>query len=162
MKFSIACALALLVACETSAPRESTAPPPARGLAPTDELDRLDQRTPLPLLPLMADHQKRNMREHLAVVQQIVAATAVGDFSKVQSAAQRIGYSESMAQMCEHMGAPTPGFTEQALGFHHTADSIVSAAEQRDANAVLTALAETLATCTACHARYKQSIVAKL
>jgi cytochrome c556 len=111
---------------------------------------------------MMANHQKQNMRDHLAVVQQIVAATAAGDISKVRTAAERIGYSESMAQMCEHMGAQAAGFTEQALRFHHTADSIATAAERRDADAVLTALAETLATCTACHARYKQSIVAKL
>jgi cytochrome c556 len=126
------------------------------------ELDRLDRRKPVPLLPMMANHQKQNMREHLAVVQEVVSATATRDFSKVAQAAQRIGYSEAMGQMCAHMGAGAPGFTEQALAFHHSADRIVDAAKREDSTGVLTALGDTLATCTACHAAYKQQIVDKL
>ena len=154
-----------MVACRTEQHREPPASPSSSALAPTsrassaDELDRLDQRQPLPLLPMMANHQKENMREHLAVVQQVVAATATGDFAKVVQAAQRIGYSDAMGQMCEHMGAGAPGFTELALAFHHSADRIVAAARHEDAAAVLGALGETLATCTACHATYKQKLV---
>ena len=106
-----------MLACRTEQLREQPAAPSPSAIAPVsrasaaDELDRLDQRQPLPLLPMMANHQKENMREHLAVVQQVVAATATGDFAKVVQAAQRIGYSEAMGQMCEHMGAVAPGFT---------------------------------------------------
>ena len=127
-----------------------------------EELDRLDQRKPLPLLPMMANHQKQSMREHLAAVQEVVSASATRDFGKVAQAAQRMGYSETMAQRCEHMGAGAVGFTEQALAFHHSADKIAAAAQREDLPAVLGALSETLATCTACHASYKQSVVAKL
>jgi cytochrome c556 len=57
------------------------------------------------------------------------------------------------------MGAATPGFTEQALNFHRTADTIASAARERDRAAVMQALAATLATCTGCHATFRQRVV---
>jgi hypothetical protein len=56
-----------------------------------------------------------------------------------------MGYSDAMGQMCKHMGSGAPGFTEQALTFHHTADRIADAAEKSDSDAVITALAATLA-----------------
>jgi len=127
-----------------------------------EALNQFDRRRPVPLLPFMAQHQKQNMREHLEAVQELVAATAVGDFEKVQTAAKRMGFSESMGRMCEHMGAGAPGFTEQALRFHHTADEIAKAATQQDSAAVLAALSKTLTTCTSCHATYKQQVVASL
>jgi hypothetical protein len=153
-----------LGACETSAPRPA-APRPS---TPTTEgsaaaaLDRLDRRQPLPLLPMMAQHQKENMREHLVAVRDVVSATASRDFGKVTEAAKRLGYSEAMGRMCEHMGAATPGFTEQALAFHHTADRIAEAARAGDEAAVLSALAETLTGCTGCHEAYKQKLVEQL
>ncbi len=135
----------------------STAAPSAP--APQELLDRIDTRTPVPLLPMMAHHQKQNMRDHLAAVQQIVAALAVSDFVTVEKAASRIGFSESMGRMCSHMGAGAPGFTETALKFHHGADEITKAARARDPQAVLSQLGQTLSQCTGCHEQYKQHIV---
>jgi cytochrome c556 len=108
---------------------------------------------------MMANHQKQNMRDHLEAVQQIVAAIGAKDFVAIEKAAGRIGYSEQMGQMCTHMGAGAPGFTEAALNFHHTADTIGAAAKKRDLAGVLTALNNTLATCTSCHATFKQHVV---
>lgn len=122
-------------------------------------LTDMDSRRALPLLPMMASHQKQNMRDHLVAVQEIIAATVTGDFTAVEHAAGRIGYSEQMGQMCSHMGAAAPGFTEQALTFHRTADTIVTAARQHDRDGVLRALSSTLQTCTACHATWKQEVV---
>ncbi len=119
----------------------------------------MDKRKPLPLLAMMADHQKQNMRDHLAAVQEIVAAIATDDYAAVEKSAGRIGYSDGMGQMCEHMGAAAPGFTEQALAFHRTADRIAEAARARDRSKVLTELSATLQTCTACHAEWKQDVV---
>jgi hypothetical protein len=110
----------------------------------------------------MANHQKENMREHLEAVQQVVEAAAVSDFEKVGLAARRLGFSETMGKMCEHMGAAAPGFTEQALAFHHTADEIAGAARRHDGPAVLTALSKSLSACTSCHAAFKQQPVASL
>jgi hypothetical protein len=108
---------------------------------------------------MMAEHQKENMRGHLVAVQQIVAALAVDDFAGIAKAATDIGYSFEMAQMCTHMGAATPGFSEMALNFHRTADTIADAARINDRSAVLTALDKTLQTCTGCHAVFKQEVV---
>ena len=122
-------------------------------------LEAMDRRKPVPLLPMMANHQKQNMRDHLLMVQEIIAAVAARDFDAVQSSVSRIGYSEQMGQMCEHMGAGAPGFTELALKFHHGADKIGEAAKKQDSEAVLRALGNTLATCTTCHQTYRQQVV---
>ena len=131
----------------------------APAVAASQVLDRLDARTPVPLLPMMAQHQKQNMRDHLAVVQEVVAALARQDFPAIEKSAGRMGYSETMGQMCTHMGAGAAGFSDTALAFHKTADKIARAASQREPEAVAAALAETLSACTACHATYKQRIV---
>jgi hypothetical protein len=122
-------------------------------------LDHMDTRAPVPLLPMMANHQKQNMRDHLVAVQEIVGGLARNDFGAIEGASKRIGYSEQMGAMCSHMGAGAPGFTDQAIAFHKTADTIADAARSRDRDAVISALGATLGTCTGCHATWKQRIV---
>lgn len=123
------------------------------------ELDRLDGRVAVPLVPRMAEHQKRNMRDHLLAVQQIVLAAAAGDFAAIEDAARRMGSSDGMTAMCTHMGAGAPGFTEQALAFHAAADVVAEAARREDVSAVLRELGATLHKCTGCHATFRQSVV---
>jgi hypothetical protein len=149
-------AVALLASCQGQ-PRPPAAPAPTS--TAHDDLDRMDSRQPVPLLPMMALHQKEQMRDHLAVVQEVVGALAVEDWSAVESAAMRLGASPEMSQRCEHMGAAAPGFTEQALDFHRRADTIAEAARAHDAKAVLRATDDTLQACTSCHATWKQQIV---
>jgi hypothetical protein len=108
---------------------------------------------------MMVNHQKENMRDHLLAVQEIVRAVASDDFAAIERAAGRIGFSEETGQMCTHMGAAAPGFTEQGLAFHHTADGIAVAARERDRVRVLEQLGATLETCTSCHSSWKQQIV---
>jgi hypothetical protein len=150
-------ALLALVACRSPAAPVPPSPPPA--CAAQASLDDLDARVAVPLLPMMANHQKQNMRDHLLAVQEIVLAAGRDDFAGVETAAGRIGFSPRMGQMCTHMGAGAAGFTEQALAFHHTADSIASAARQRDRAAVMAALGKTLQACTGCHEVYRQRVV---
>lgn len=152
--------LVVLTGCRGKPSRPPAGFPPEPAAAPaTAMLDAMDTRIPVPLLPMMANHQKENMRAHLAAVQEIVAAVGKKDFDAISRAAASIGYSEQMGQMCNHMGAGAPGFTEQALKFHHTADKVGESARQHDMPGVLAALGETLATCTGCHATFKQRIV---
>lgn len=158
---------ASVLALAGSCNRETPAPPGADRVAPAMSsataamatLDGMDKRAPVPLLPMMANHQKQNMRDHLLVVQEIVAALATDDYPSIERAVSRIGFSEPMGQMCTHMGAGAPSFTEQALEFHHTADRIGTAARDRDRTRVLTELGATLNTCTSCHATWKQQVV---
>lgn len=126
---------------------------------PADALDQMDKRSPVPLLPMMANHQKANMRDHLVAVQEIVAALGKDDFAAVEKSAGRIGLSAEMGRMCTHMGMGAPGFTDKALGFHRAADKIALAARERDSKRVLQELGTTLETCTSCHATYKQKVV---
>jgi hypothetical protein len=155
--------LALLGGCSRETPSTSaataSAPVATSTVSPENALDRMDTRAPVPLLPMMAHHQKQNMRDHLVAVQEIVAALASDDFAGVERAAGRIGFSEQMGQMCAHMGAGAPGFTELALSFHHTADGISAAARERNPTKVMTELSATLQICTSCHAAWKQQVV---
>lgn len=123
--------------------------------------EQMDARKPVPLTPMMANHQLENMRDHLLAVQQIIEAAAEEDFEGINKAAQKIGSSPQMAQMCNHMGAGADGFTELALGFHETADGIIEAAEEEDYGAVMSALGDTLNTCNSCHAQFKQQVVSE-
>ena len=118
-----------------------------------------DTRKPLPLTAMMAEHQKANMREHLAAIQRVVGAVARDDMTEVEKVTATIGSSESMGRMCDHMGAAAPGFTPMALAFHRTADGIAVAARSGDRKAVLTALDATLQTCVGCHAAWRQEVV---
>jgi hypothetical protein len=129
--------------------------------APADLLAEhgLDMRQPLYLTAMMAVHQKQNMRAHLMAVRRIIAALQVGDYAAVGESARAMGFSPKMGQMCAMMGAATPGFTQIALKFHHTADEVAAAASKRDEPAVLAALGKTLAVCTTCHAEYVQKVV---
>jgi hypothetical protein len=162
----VASAIALLVAFGQTNSAPTPTPPVAATTAlessattAAETLDKMDARSPIPLLPMMANHQKQNMREHLLAVQEIVTALATDDYPAIEKSAGHIGFSEQMGQMCTHMGAGAPGFTEQALAFHHTADRITAAAKARDRGRVLTEFAATLKACTACHAAWKQQVV---
>lgn len=153
-----------IVACrEREVPaQQRMAPAASAASAPSQagvELDGMDRRAPVPLLPMMALHQKENMRDHLVAVQEIVAAIARDDLTGVEKAARRLGSSETMGKMCSHMGAGAPGFTEQALAFHRTADGIAAAASEGDRPRVVSGLEATLSACTSCHAAWKQQVV---
>lgn len=154
--------LVVSAACSCEPPQASetaSSVPQAPTASAAELLEQMDTRTPLPLLPQMANHQKQNMRDHLAAVEEMVAALATDDFTGVERSAARLGFSEQMGQMCTHLGAGAPGFSEQALNFHHTADRISAAAREHDRKRVLTELGATLHTCTSCHAAWKQQVV---
>jgi hypothetical protein len=157
--------LLAVASCKKSAapPATTTAPlavsDQSSACAARASLDEIDTRIAVPLLPVMANHQMQSMRDHLRAVQEIVLAAGRDDFAAIEKAASRVGYSPQMGQMCTHMGAGAKGFTEQALAFHHTADSIGAAARQRDRAAIMAALGSTLQACTGCHETYRQHIV---
>ncbi len=129
--------------------------------SPQQQLDEMDQRQPIPLVPMMANHQKESMRDHLVVVQEIMQALAVRDFAAIEKSAARIAYSEQQAQRCSHMGSGAPGFPETGVDFHRTADTIIAAAKSKDLDKTLSALSNTLAKCTACHSRFRQDVVSE-
>lgn len=153
-------AVALLaVGCSAKRTAEAPPVPASQPASPHDELATMDGRIPVPMPPRMANHHRQQMREHLEAVQAIVAALATDDFPAVRTAAEPISASSSNAHQCEMMGRGADGFTEQALRFHETANGIVAAADAKDRAAVLSAVSETIAVCTGCHAAFRQEIV---
>src|SRR5690554_245252 len=142
-----------------SAPAQTSPPSSPGACAPLEELAAMDPRQPVPLPPMMAWHQKQNMMEHLVAIQRITDALARQDWEGVAAGSALIESSPQMQQMCEHMGAGADGFTELALDFHRRADAIGAAARAQDGTAVLLATANTLESCTSCHATYKQDVV---
>lgn len=160
----LAASLLVLAGCPPappSPPKTPAAPsaPAVSEASPGAQLAALDPRRPVPLVPMMAAHQKQEMRAHLAAVQGIVDGLARGDIKAVAKAAKQIGSSPEMAMQCRHMGAGAEGFTPRALDFHRRADAIVAAANKGDREAVLKATAHTLDACVGCHAAYKQQVV---
>lgn len=123
------------------------------------QLETIDKRSPVPLSPEMANHQKEEMRRHLETVKAIVLALASDDFAAVEKQARSVGFTEKRAAMCADMGAGAPGFTDRALAFHKSADALADTAKLKDKSAVLRALDATLAHCTGCHALYRQQVV---
>ncbi len=155
----VAGVVALAASCDPL-PAAHAQPPPARPAAAKPAVAKpIDTRTALPLLPMMAAHQRASMRDHLLAVQEITAALSEADFDGVAKAAKRLGSSDEMQQQCTHMGAAAPGFTERALEFHRTADGIGLAATHKNPEETLRALSNTLARCTSCHQTYRQEIV---
>jgi cytochrome c556 len=126
---------------------------------PSTELNQLDKRVPVPLLPHMAVHQKQNMREHLESVQGIIDGLQKKDFKAIEASASKMGFTPEMGQMCQRMGAGAEGFSEKAITFHKTADQIAVFARKKDQKGVLNTLHQTLAQCTSCHSTYRQQVV---
>ena len=60
-----------------------------------------DLRKPLPLLEFMAEHQKKNMREHLEAIRDIVGGFAKKDFKVIKEASLNLGSSPQMNMMCD-------------------------------------------------------------
>jgi hypothetical protein len=137
----------------------ATTPPVADAYAPIAALNDMDNRTPVPLQPMMAWHQKQNMQQHLVAIQRIIDGLAREDWNEIAAASALIESSPQMQQMCEHMGAGAEGFTERALDFHKRADTIGIAAKAEDGPGVLRATSNTLKACTGCHAAYRQDVV---
>lgn len=169
---TLAVAVLMLGGCKKGSegqPAPKAAPAPAPAAAdpapkpaapdPIAQLAAMDTRTPVPLQPMMAWHQKENMQQHLVAIQRITAALAKDDWDEIAAAAKLIESSPQMQMMCKHMGAGAEGFTERALQFHTLADAIAPAAEKHDAKAVLQATAHTLEACTSCHAVFRQEVV---
>ncbi len=146
--------------CASSAPpAEPVVDEAQSSVSPGEALNAMDPRTPVPLQPMMAWHQKQNMQEHLVAIAGITAALSREDWAGVSEAARLIASSPSMQAQCDHMGKGAEGFTELALEFHRRADQILVAAAAEEATAVLSATAHTLDACTGCHATYKQDVV---
>lgn len=114
-----------------------------------------DARTPLNLPPMMAQHQKANMREHLKAVNEIVRYIGTKDFAMASTTAhEKLGLTAQMKQMCDNM--PNETFRTMALDFHQSGDALADVLKTKDTDKSLKALDTVLTKCTACHEMFRQ------
>lgn len=128
------------------------------GKIPT-QVSSSDKRRPVKMTAEMAEHQLRNMRDHLEAITGIVDAMAGKDFKKMEKESLRLATTPEMKMSCNNMGKATPGFSEMGLALHSTADKLVHAAKKKDYDLFVRKLGATLRTCTSCHSSFKQEIV---
>ena len=116
--------------------------------------DAPDGRTVLHAPPQLLAHQRRMMRDHLAAVQEVVAAMAAGQYAKgARTAHERLGLSPEMARMCNRFG---PAFGAMGIAFHRDGDRLGDVLATGDPQQSLAALNQLLGDCVACHARFRQ------
>ena len=127
--------------------------------ATIEEITDGDKRKPVIMTKKMAQHQLKNMREHLEALTEIVEAMGQKNFKEMQYAALKLASTPQMNRMCNNMGKATPGFTEMGLALHQSADKLVHYAKQRKYDEFVKGLGATMRTCTSCHASFKQKVV---
>lgn len=114
-----------------------------------------DDRTSLNLSPVMKQHQLKNMRAHLAAVQDIIIQLSSGNFEQASNTAhEKLGLTKEMEAMCSSFGSDT--FKELGLGFHKSTDELGTIIEKGNTEDSLAALGKTMSYCVACHAQFKQ------
>ena len=123
------------------------------------QVTAVDSREPVKMTKEMAEHQLKNMRDHLEVITAIVDAMADKNFEEMRKESVRLASSPEMKKMCNNMGKATPGFTEMGLALHSAADGLVHAAKKKNYDKFVKNLGATLHTCTSCHSSFKQEIV---
>lgn len=114
-----------------------------------------DTRTSLNLSPMMAQHQKTNMREHLKAVNEVIHDIVTKDFAAASKTAhEKLGLTAQMKQMCENM--PNETFRTMGFDFHKSGDALGDVLKTKDADKSLKALDTMLTKCTACHEMFRQ------
>jgi len=112
-----------------------------------------DSRTVLHAPPRLLAHQRQMMRDHLAAVQEVVAAMAAGKYKEgARTAHERLGLTPEMKHMCYRFG---PAFGAMGVAFHHDGDRLGEVLATGDPQKSLAALQKVLSDCVACHARFR-------
>lgn len=116
-----------------------------------------DTRRLVELPPPMQDHMLANMRDHLAALDEILAALAGGDLGRAAEVAEfRIGMSSLERHGASHM-APhmPPPMQEAGTAMHRAASRFARTAQEGDRQQAYAALREITAACVACHTAYR-------
>lgn len=123
-----------------------------------------DGRQMVTLPAAMQEHMLGNMRDHLAALDDMLAALAVGDVAKASAVAEeRLGMSSLSLHGADHL-APYMPKAMAAMGteMHHAASRFVITAQDAELNPgkesqhkVYRALQDITANCNACHQSYK-------
>lgn len=113
-----------------------------------------DKRTPLKVPPMMKDHMRSSMRDHLSAVNETVKLLGAGDFEAASRVIHdRLGTNEMMTKMCGMFG--DEGYKEMGLAMHASADVLSLEIRSKDMGKIMKALSGTLEKCVACHATFR-------
>jgi hypothetical protein len=113
-----------------------------------------DKRTPLKVPPMMKDHMRSNMRDHLAAVNETAKLIGAGNFQAASSVIHdRLGTNEEMTRMCGMFGNET--YKEMGLAMHTSADVLSAEIKSKDMGKIMKALSGTLEKCVACHDTFR-------
>jgi len=114
-----------------------------------------DDRFSLELNAMQKEHQLVNMRDHLEAVQAIIALLAEDKYDIASKVAyKKLGSTTEMQLMCASFG--NKQFETLGLEFHKSADKMSEVFKQKNKNASLQALSNTMNYCKQCHKTFKQ------
>lgn len=123
-----------------------------------------DSRQLVTLPGPMAEHMLSNMRDHLRVLDDIMAALAAGKADEAgRIAEERIGMSSLDAHGAAHMAPFMPArMQEVGTSMHHAASRFALAVQEADLEPgpkapqkVFAALHDITSACNACHSSYR-------
>ncbi|OSM02061.1 hypothetical protein [Magnetofaba australis] len=123
-----------------------------------------DARELVAMPPMMQQHMLGNMRDHLAALDEILAALAAGDNGRAAEIAEhRLGMSSLQAHGAAHMARVMPeGMRAAGESMHHAASRFAIAAQnaemesaERAAPLLFESLQAITAACNACHSSYR-------
>lgn len=120
-----------------------------------------ETRTLVTFPPMMKAHTLANMRDHLAALQEINAALALGDFDKAAKIAEaRLGMSAMRDHGAHEVAKFMPqGMRDAGTGMHRAASRFAIKAQDAevtgDLKGALAALGEVMTACVGCHAGYR-------
>lgn len=116
-----------------------------------------DNRQLVELPPMMQRHMLTNMRDHLAALDEILAALAANQPDKAAELAERrLGMSSLASHGAEHMAPYMPQqMREMGTGMHRAASRFALTAQEGDLLNAYAALRNVTASCVACHEAYR-------
>lgn len=120
-------------------------------------LARQDTRELVEMPAPMQEHMLANMRDHLAAIDEILAALNSEDFDQAARVAEfRLGMSSLDSHGASHMARVMPAtMREMGTEMHRAASRFARTAEEGDALRAYRSLQAVTRSCVACHAAYR-------
>jgi hypothetical protein len=120
-------------------------------------LAQADNREMVDMPAMMQEHMLANMRDHLAAVDEILAALNAEDFATAARVAEfRLGMSSLESHGAAHMAQVMPvPMREMGTEMHRAASRLARTAEEGDALRAFRALRSVTQSCVTCHAAYR-------
>lgn len=116
-----------------------------------------DDRQLVAMPAMMQTHMLSNMRDHLAALNEILAAMSTNELDVAADIAEsRLGMSSLTSHGAGHMAKVMPaGMRSIGTQMHRAASRFALKAQEGDTATAYGALPEVTAACVACHAAYR-------